>query len=68
MAQQISRAHNVHQMLLLMIPRLAAFNREVFSKSHLKSTINHLITFLRGREKESYGLYYSRTHLCGSGN
>ncbi|XP_063386594.1 serine/threonine-protein kinase mTor-like [Cydia fagiglandana] len=64
MAQQISRAHNVHQMLLLMIPRLAAFNREVFSKRHLKSTINHLITFLRGREKERAMAFTTLGLIC----
>lgn len=52
MKQQISRSQNVHQMLLLIIPRLAAFNREVFTNKHLNSTVNHLITFLDGREKE----------------
>lgn len=51
MAQQISRSQHVHQMLLIMIPRLAAFNRELFTKKHLKSTINHLITYIR-REKD----------------
>ncbi|CAG9112203.1 unnamed protein product [Plutella xylostella] len=52
MAQQISRSTHVQQLLLLMIPRLAAFNRELFAKKHLQSTINHLITFLQSREKE----------------
>ncbi|XP_063895225.1 serine/threonine-protein kinase mTor isoform X1 [Helicoverpa armigera] len=64
MAQQISRAHNVHQMLLLMIPRLAAFNREAFAKRHLKSTINHLITFLRGREKEKAMAFTTLGLIC----
>lgn len=52
MAQQISRSQHVHQMLLIMIPRLAAFKPDVYSKKHLKSTINHLITFLRSRDKD----------------
>lgn len=64
MAQQISRAHNVHQMLLLMIPRLAGFNKEAFARKHLKSTINHLITFLRGREKEKAMAYTTLGLLC----
>ncbi|CAH0400987.1 unnamed protein product [Chilo suppressalis] len=64
MAQQISRSHNVHQMLLLLIPRLAAFNREAFVKRHLKSTINHLITFLRGREKEKAMAFTTLGLIC----
>ncbi|CAH2267767.1 jg15184 [Pararge aegeria aegeria] len=64
MAQQISRSHSVHQMLLLLIPRLAAFNREAFARKHLKSTINHLITFLRGREKEKAMAFTTLGLIC----
>ncbi|XP_068617992.1 serine/threonine-protein kinase mTor-like [Battus philenor] len=64
MAQQISRSHSVHQMLLLIIPRLAALNREAFSKKHLKSTINHLITFLRGRDKEKAMAFTTLGLVC----
>ncbi|XP_050677035.1 serine/threonine-protein kinase Tor-like [Leptidea sinapis] len=64
MAQQISRSHNVHQMLLLVIPRLAAFNRELFAKKHLKSTINHLITFLCGKEKEKAMAFTTLGLIC----
>lgn len=64
MAQQISRSHSVHQMLLLTIPRLAAFNREAFAKKHLKSTINHLITVLRGREKEKAMAFTTLGLVC----
>ncbi|KOB76049.1 Target of rapamycin isoform 1, partial [Operophtera brumata] len=51
-------------MLLLMIPRLAAFNKEAFARKHLKSTINHLITFLRGREKEKAMAFTTLGLLC----
>ncbi|XP_050677443.1 serine/threonine-protein kinase Tor-like [Leptidea sinapis] len=64
MAQQISRSHNVHQMLLLVIPRLAAFNRELFATKHLKSTINHLITFLCGRDKERAMAFTTLGLIC----
>ncbi|CAH2044014.1 unnamed protein product, partial [Iphiclides podalirius] len=64
MAQQISRSNSVHQMLLLIIPRLAALNREAFSRKHLKSTINHLITFLRGREKEKAMAFTTLGLVC----
>ncbi|XP_046969780.1 serine/threonine-protein kinase Tor-like [Vanessa cardui] len=64
MAQQISRSHSVHQMLLLIIPRLSAFNREAFARKHLKSTINHLITFLRGREKEKAMAFTTLGLIC----
>ncbi|XP_072945161.1 serine/threonine-protein kinase mTor-like [Epargyreus clarus] len=64
MAQQISRSHHVHQMLLIIIPRLAAFNKEAFGRKHLKSTINHLITFLRGREKEKAMAFTTLGLIC----
>lgn len=64
MTQQISRSHIVHQMLLLMIPRLAAFNKDAFGKKHLKSTINHLITFLRGREREKVMAFTTLGLIC----
>lgn len=64
MAQQISRSHSVHQMLLLMIPRLAAYNRDAFAKKHLKSTINHLITVLRGRDKEKAMAFTTLGLVC----
>lgn len=64
MAQQISRSHSVHEMLLLLIPRLAAFNKEAFARKHLKSTINHLITFLRGREKEKAMAFTTLGLIC----
>ncbi|XP_045522064.1 serine/threonine-protein kinase mTOR-like [Pieris brassicae] len=64
MAQQISRSQSVHQMLLLIIPRLAAFNREAFARKHLKSTINHLITFLCGREKERSLAFITLGLIC----
>nr|XP_013189744.1 unnamed protein product [Amyelois transitella] len=64
MALQMSRSPNVHQMLLLIIPRLAAFNKDAFSKKHLKSTINHLITFLTGKDKEKAMAFTTLGLIC----
>lgn len=50
--QRLSRSSHVHQVLMSILPRLAAFNREVFVKRHLKITINHLMTTLKGKEKD----------------
>lgn len=37
---------------MIIIPRLAAFNREEFIKNHLTTTLRHLLATLRGREKD----------------
>lgn len=52
MAHRLSRSPHVQQILLIIIPRLAAFNREVFVKKHLNSTVNYLLATLRGRDKD----------------
>ncbi|XP_059048718.1 serine/threonine-protein kinase mTOR-like [Achroia grisella] len=64
MIQHVSKVQNVHQMLLLIIPRLAAFNREAFAKKHLKSVVNHLITFLHGKEKEKAMAFTTLGLIC----
>lgn len=52
MNQRSLKSQGVPQILLIIIPRLAAFNREVFVKKYLNTTINHLLSILRGREKD----------------
>jgi serine/threonine-protein kinase mTOR len=52
MEQRMSRSSNVQQMLLFILPRLAAFNRDVFVRKHLKNTINYLLGILKGKEKD----------------
>lgn len=52
MEQKSSKSQHVQQTLLIILPRLAAFNREVFVKNYLKKIIDNLLTMLKGREKE----------------
>lgn len=50
--QRLSRSPHVQQMIMTILPRIAAFNREQFVKRLLKNTVNHLITTLKGKEKD----------------
>lgn len=46
------KTQGVPQILLIIIPRLAAFNKEVFVRKYLSVTMHHLLTSVRGREKD----------------
>lgn len=50
--QRLSKSPHVQQALLQILPRLAAFNREVFVSKYLKVCINHLLSIVRGKEKD----------------
>lgn len=50
--QRSSKSPYVQQSLLQIMPRLAAFNREVFVSKYLKTCVTHLLTILRGKEKD----------------
>ncbi|KAL4707892.1 hypothetical protein ACJJTC_010327 [Scirpophaga incertulas] len=52
MAQRPLKAQGVPQILLIIIPRLAAFNKEYFCKKYLHSTMQYLLGSLRSREKD----------------
>lgn len=52
MAQRTSRSAHIQQALLLILPRLAAFNRVRFLNNHLSSTLQYLLLTVRGREKD----------------
>lgn len=52
MEQRVVKSPYVQQSLFSIFPRLVAFNRENFVKHHLSSTINYLLTTLRGKEKD----------------
>ncbi|XP_044740220.1 serine/threonine-protein kinase Tor [Chrysoperla carnea] len=49
---RISRPGHVQNALLDILPRLAGFNSEKFTKNYLNITIAHLISIIRGRDKE----------------
>lgn len=50
--QRLSKSPYVQQALLQILPRLAAINREIFVQKYLKICINHLLTVLKGKEKD----------------
>ncbi|XP_045500390.1 serine/threonine-protein kinase mTOR isoform X2 [Colias croceus] len=52
MAQRLLKLQGVPQILLVIIPRLAAFNKELFLKKYLNSTMHYLLTSIRSREKD----------------
>ncbi|KPJ18652.1 Serine/threonine-protein kinase mTOR [Papilio machaon] len=52
MNQRLFKTQGVPQILLIIIPRLAAFNKELFLKKYLNSTMHYLLTSLRSREKD----------------
>ncbi|XP_059613044.1 serine/threonine-protein kinase Tor [Phlebotomus argentipes] len=53
MEQRISRSFHVQQILLSILPRLAAFNREIFVQNYLNDTIIYLLNIIRNKEKAS---------------
>lgn len=52
MAQRLLKTQGVPQILFIMIPRLAAFNKDFFLKKYLSSTMHYLISSIRSREKD----------------
>lgn len=51
MAQRMLKAQGVPQILLIIIPRLAAFNKEYFLNKYISSTMNYLLSW-RSRERD----------------
>lgn len=52
MEQRTVKSNYVQQSLFSVLPRLVAFNRDLFVVNHLSSTVNYLLTTLRGKEKD----------------
>lgn len=52
MEQRVVKSNYVQQSLFSVLPRLVAFKRDLFVHTHLSSTINYLLTTLRGKEKD----------------
>lgn len=50
--QRTVKSSYVQQSLFSVLPRLVAFNCEVFVQDHLNTTINYLLNTLRGKEKD----------------
>ncbi|GBP30110.1 hypothetical protein EVAR_94953_1 [Eumeta japonica] len=46
------KTQGVPQTWLIIIPRLAAFNKEVFVRKYLNTTIYHLLSILRSKERD----------------
>ncbi|KAF5280820.1 hypothetical protein FQR65_LT14927 [Abscondita terminalis] len=51
-AQNNARSPHIQNVLLSILPRLAAFNRIHFSENYLPIAMNYLLNSLKGREKE----------------
>lgn len=52
MEQRLVKSSYVQQSLFSILPRLVAFNRNLFIRDHLSNTINYLLNTLRGKEKD----------------
>lgn len=52
MEQRAVKSLYVQQSLFSILPRLVAFNREIFIRDHLNNTITYLLNTLRGKEKD----------------
>ncbi|CAB3230731.1 unnamed protein product [Arctia plantaginis] len=53
MSQRLLKTQGIPQVLLIIIPRLAAFNKDYFLKKYLSSTMNYLLSCVhRSRERD----------------
>ncbi|CAA9998750.1 unnamed protein product [Nesidiocoris tenuis] len=52
LAQKMSKSPHIHQTLLSILPRLAAFNRQKFVDLHLPSVMGYLLGTVRQKERE----------------
>ncbi|KAH8375520.1 target of rapamycin [Drosophila serrata] len=62
--QRSSKSPYVQQALLQILPRLAAFNREVFVEKYLPTCISHLMAILRGKEKDRAVAYITIGYMA----
>lgn len=59
MNQKISRNPHIQHALMMLLPRLAAFNKDKFIRDHLKESLAYLLLILRSREKDRYAAFTS---------
>lgn len=52
MEQRLIKSSYVQHTLFSILPRLVAFNKDVFEKQHLHNTIQYLLNTLKGKEKD----------------
>lgn len=62
--QRSSKSLYVQQGLLQILPRLAAFNREVFVAQYLETCVAHLMSILRGKEKDRTVAYITIGYIA----
>ncbi|XP_016968569.1 serine/threonine-protein kinase Tor [Drosophila biarmipes] len=62
--QRSSKSPYVQQALLQILPRLAAFNREVFVEKYLQTCVSHLMQILRGKEKDRTVAYITIGYMA----
>ncbi|KMQ92782.1 serine threonine-protein kinase mtor [Lasius niger] len=56
---KIFRNPHIQHALMMLLPRLAAFNKEKFIRDHLKESLAYLLLILRSREKDRYAAFTS---------
>ncbi|XP_066601544.1 serine/threonine-protein kinase mTOR [Prorops nasuta] len=54
MSQRMSRNPHIQHALMMLLPRLAAFNKDKFTENYLRESMQYLFATLRGREKDRY--------------
>lgn len=64
MEQRLSKSPYVQQALLQILPRLAAINREIFVQKYLNNCISHLLTVLKGKEKDRNVAYITIGYIA----
>lgn len=64
MEQRTSKSTHVQQTLYAILPRLAAFNREIFVRQYLKDAINILMSTLKGKEKDRNLAYVTLGYIA----
>ncbi|ALC39457.1 Tor, partial [Drosophila busckii] len=62
--QRNSKSPYVQQALLQILPRLAAFNREAFVAKYLQICVQHLMSILRGKEKDRNVAYVTIGYIA----
>ncbi|XP_016932710.3 serine/threonine-protein kinase mTor [Drosophila suzukii] len=62
--QRSLKSPYVQQALLQILPRLAAFNREVFVEKYLQTCVSHLMLILRGKDKDRTVAYITIGYMA----
>lgn len=64
MEQRTVKSNYVQHSLFSILPRIVAFNRDLFVLNHLSSTINYLLNTLRGKEKDRNNAFVTLGYIA----